>query len=294
MSNTPVFTGSAVALVTPFTDTGVNYEELARMIDFHLENETDAIVMCGTTGEATTMLDEERQAVIAFAKKRVNGRMPIIAGTGTNETPRAIRLSKEAYEAGADALLVVTPYYNKTSQHGLVKYFHDVADCTPLPNIAYNVPTRTSLNIQPATLRKMAEHPQIVGIKEASADITQICEMARLCPDIAIYSGNDDHILPILALGGQGVISTVANIIPKTVHRLCADFFAGDIEASRKAQFAINPLVKAIFSDVNPIPIKTAMRHMGYKVGELRAPLCDMLPEAEENLVRVLRNYDLL
>ncbi len=294
MSHTPVFTGSATALVTPFSEKGINFETLGKMIDFQIENGTDAIVMCGTTGEAVTMHDSERAESISFAKKRAAGRVPIIAGTGTNETPRAVALSKAAYAAGADALLVVTPYYNKTSQHGMVKYFFDVADATPLPNIIYNVPSRTSLNIQACTLVKIGEHPNIVGIKEASADITQIMDMARLCPHIDIYSGNDDHVLAVLAAGGKGVITTVGNIIPQMVHDMCQAFFDGDIDLCRKLQYRMNPLVKAIFSDVNPTPVKTALRHMGYDVGELRAPLCDMLPEAEKALVACMREYGLI
>ena len=294
MSHTPVFTGSGTALITPFGPGGVNFETFGKLIDFQIEGGTDALVICGTTGEAVTMHDEERSEAISFAKKRAAGRVPVIAGTGTNETPRAIALSKAAYDAGADALLVVTPYYNKTSQHGLVKYFYEVADCTPLPNIVYNVPSRTSLNIAAPTLAEIAKHPNIVGIKEASADIVQIIEMARLCPDIDIYSGNDDHVLALLAAGGKGVITTVGNIIPKMVHDMCQAFFDGDIAESRKLQFRMNPLVKAIFSDVNPIPVKTALRHMGFDVGELRAPLCDMLPAVEKNLVAVMREYGLL
>lgn len=294
MSHTPIFTGSATALVTPFDDRGVDFETMGKLIDFQIANGTDGIVMCGTTGEAVTMHDNERAESIAFAKKRAAGRVPIIAGTGTNETPRAIALSKAAYDAGADALLVVTPYYNKTSQRGLVKYFYDVADATPLPNIVYNVPSRTSLNIQPKTLAELAKHPQIIGIKEASSDICQIMEMARLCPDFDIYSGCDDHVLAILAAGGKGVITTVGNIIPKLVHDMCAAFFAGDVAESRRLQFYMNPLVNAVFSDVNPIPIKTALRHMGYSVGELRPPLCDMAPEAETALVECMKTYGLI
>ena len=294
MSKTIVFSGSATALVTPFTDSGVNFDTLGQLIDFQLDGGTEALVICGTTGEASTMTPRERADAIAFAKQRVNGKIPIIAGTGANNTASAIRHSIEAQEAGADALLVVTPYYNKTSQHGLVKYYTDIADAVDLPVIAYNVPSRTSLNIRPETMELIARHPRVVGIKEASADITQIAQLARRCPDLAIYSGCDDHVLAIMAFGGRGVISTVANIAPKQMHDVCAAFLCGDVAKSRELQLALNPLADAMFCDVNPVPVKTALRLMGYDVGALRAPLCDLLPQVQAHMEQVMRNYGLI
>ena len=294
MSKPVVFSGSATALVTPFTESGINYDTFAQLIDFQLAGGTDALVICGTTGEAVTMTVEERRDAVKFAKEYVKGKVPIIAGTGANETVMAIMHSQLAQEAGADALLVVTPYYNRTSQHGLVKYFNDVANNVDLPIIAYNVPGRTALNIKAETMAKIAEHPRVVGVKEASADITQIGEYARLCPDFALYSGCDDHVVAMMAFGGKGVISTVSNIAPKAMHDLCAAFLAGDVKKACEMQLAINPLASAMFCDVNPIPVKTALRMMGYDVGELRAPLCDPLPEVADKIASALRAYGLI
>ncbi|MBQ4637759.1 MAG: 4-hydroxy-tetrahydrodipicolinate synthase [Clostridia bacterium] len=291
----PVFTGCATALVTPFTsDDHVNFDTLAKMIDFQIEGGVKALVMCGTTGEAATMSDDERAAVVEFTVNRVAGRIPVIAGTGTNDTKRAIWLSDRAKESGADALLVVTPYYNKCSQRGLIKYYLDIADSTDLPIIAYNVPSRTAVNLLPASFARIAEHPNVVGIKEACGEISQIMDLMRLCPETDLYSGNDDQVLPIMACGGRGVISTISNIMPRAMTELCEAFLNGDVAECRRLQFYINPLVKVLFSDVNPIPVKTAYRHMGFDVGGLRGPLCDMSPDGEKALVEKMKEYMLI
>jgi 4-hydroxy-tetrahydrodipicolinate synthase len=271
-----IFTGSCVALITPFTSDGVNYDALGKLIEFHLENHTDALLVNGTTGEPATMSDSEKTGVLEFAVQKVAGRIPVIAGTGANSTAKAIENSLLAQKLGADALLVVTPYYNKCTQGGLVAHYCAIADAVDLPIIVYNVPGRTGVNVLPATMRKLADHKNIAGIKEASGNIEQICETARLCPDIDLYSGNDDHILPLLALGGKGVISVLANVMPQQTHDLVASYFEGDIARSRQLQFMMNPLVKALFSEVNPIPVKTACNLMGFEAGSLRLPLTEM------------------
>lgn len=290
-----IFEGSAVALVTPFTKDGINFCALKRLLDFQLGNGTDALVICGTTGEPATMTLEEKHSVMKYAVDYVAGRKPVILGTGGNNTSSVIAESKYAQSLGADALLIVTPYYNKCSQDGLVKHFFAVADAVELPIIIYNVPGRTGVNITPATLARLAEHPNIQAIKEASGNISQIAEMARLVKGkMDLYSGNDDQIVPILSLGGKGVISVLANVAPQAAHDICASYLAGDVKTACDLQLHYNPLNSALFSDVNPIPVKTALNLMGFEAGPLRLPLSDMSAQGEEALRKVLQSYDLI
>ena len=288
MKNT-IFTGAGVAIVTPMNpDESINFDRLGQIIDNQIENGTDAIVICGTTGESATMTDQEHVDCIEYAVKRVNGRVPVIAGAGSNHTSYAVWMSKEAKRVGADALLHVTPYYNKTSQTGLIRHFNAVADATDLPIILYNVPSRTGVNITPATYRELAKHPNIVAAKEASGNISQIAQIAQACGDeLDLYSGNDDQIVPLLSLGAKGVISVLSNIMPRETHDICRLFFEGKIAESRALQLKLLPLINALFSDVNPIPVKEAMNMMGWECGECRLPLVSMQPQAKEHL-RVL------
>lgn len=268
------FVGSGVALVTPFNASGIDLNTLDQLLDWHLEQGTDAIVVAGTTGEASTLTLEERTLLFEHTVKRVNGRIPVIAGTGSNNTQQAISLSKHAETCGVDGLLIVTPYYNKCTQRGLVEHYSSIAKAVNLPIILYNVPSRSGVNLLPRTVLELSHVENIVGIKEASADITQIMELFRMVPeDFNVYSGNDDHIFPLLALGAKGVISTVANLIPKSVHELVTTFVQGDLSSSKKIQHQINPLVKAIFSEVNPIPVKAGVKLLGFAVGDVRLPL---------------------
>lgn len=288
-----VFTGSAVAIITPFNETGVDFEALGKILDYHIENLTDAIVICGTTGEAAAMSHEEHVEAIKYTVQHVNGRIPVIAGTGSNDTAYGIKLSKEAEKLGADALLSVTPYYNKATQKGLVEHFTAIANAVNIPVILYNVPSRTGVNIKPETLLALSKVKNIVGIKEASGDIAQAAKMAALCPDMAIYSGNDDMIVPIMSIGGKGVISVLANVAPKETHDICAKYLEGDLNASLKLQLDALELVDALFCEVNPIPVKTAMRLLGWKTGHLRLPMCDMEPKNLETLKTAMKNYGL-
>lgn len=289
-----IFEGSAVALVTPFTENGVDFEKLGKLIEFHIENHTDALVICGTTGEATTMNDAEQLAVIKYTVDKVNKRIPVIAGTGSNNTAHSVYLSQEAEKLGADALLIITPYYNKANEKGLKLHFETIANSTSLPIILYNVPGRTSMNIKPAVVAELAKIDNIVAIKEASGDLAQVAELSRLVPDdFAIYSGNDDSIVPLLSLGGSGVISVLANICPKETHDLVQKFLDGDIEGSKKLQLDMKPLIDALFIEVNPIPVKTAMNLLGFKVGNLRLPLADMSEKNLEVLKQELINKGL-
>ena len=284
-----IFTGAGVAIVTPMNpDESINFDRLGQIIDNQIENGTDAIVICGTTGESATMTDQEHVNCIEYAVKRVNGRVPVVAGAGSNHTSYAVWMSKEAKRVGADALLHVTPYYNKTSQTGLIRHFNAVADATDLPIILYNVPSRTGVNITPATYRELAKHPNIVAAKEASGNISQIAQIAQACGDeLDLYSGNDDQIVPLLSLGAKGVISVLSNIMPRETHDICRLFFEGKIAESRALQLKLLPLINALFSDVNPIPVKEAMNMMGWECGECRLPLVSMQPQAKEHL-RVL------
>ncbi|UOW68738.1 4-hydroxy-tetrahydrodipicolinate synthase [Paraclostridium bifermentans] len=282
-----LFKGSGVALVTPFNETGVDFNKLGELIEYHIENKTDALIVCGTTGESTTMSDEEQFAVIDFTVKKVNKRIPVIAGTGSNNTMHSVYLSKEAEKLGVDGLLVITPYYNKTNQRGLKLHFETIAASTKLPIILYNVPGRTGVNIKPSVIAELAEIKNIVAVKEASGDLAQVAEIARLVPEgFAIYSGNDDSILPLLSLGGVGVISVVANICPKETHDLVEKFLNGDVEGSRKLQLGMKSLIDKLFIEVNPIPVKTTMNLLGFEVGDLRLPLAPM----EESNLKTLRD----
>lgn len=282
-----LFKGSGVALVTPFNETGVDFNKLGELIEYHIENKTDALIVCGTTGESTTMSDEEQFAVIDFTVKKVNKRIPVIAGTGSNNTMHSVHLSQEAEKLGVDGLLVITPYYNKTNQRGLKLHFETIAASTKLPIILYNVPGRTGVNIKPSVIAELAEIKNIVAVKEASGDLAQVAEIARLVPEgFAIYSGNDDSILPLLSLGGVGVISVVANICPKETHDLVEKFLNGDVEGSRKLQLGMKSLIDKLFIEVNPIPVKTAMNLLGFEVGDLRLPLAPM----EESNLKTLRD----
>lgn len=291
-----IFKGSAVALVTPFDEDGnVNFEKIKELVEFQISNGTDAIVACGTTGEASTLNDEEHLAAIKAIVDAVNKRVPVIAGTGGNDTDHSIYMSQEAEKLGADALLVITPYYNKANKSGLRKHFVSIANSVKLPIILYNVPSRTNVNIPPALVADLARNvDNIVALKEACGDLAQVAEVCRLVPeDFAVYSGNDDSILPLLSLGGSGVISVLANICPKETHDLVEKFMEGDLEGSRKLQLDMKPLIDALFIEVNPVPIKTAVNLMGFNVGNLRLPLAEMEEQNLEVLKRELVNWGL-
>ncbi len=281
-----VFKGSGVAIITPFIDGGASdYPALERILNYQVENGTDAVIICGTTGESSTLTDAEHRNAISFAVKTVAGRIPVIAGTGSNDTAYFLDLSRYAAEAGADALLAVTPYYNKCSQAGLVKHFECVADRVNIPMILYNVPSRTGVNILPETCAELAKHPNIVAIKEASGNISQIMRTAYLCgDDLQIYSGNDDQIVPILSLGGIGVISVLANCLPRETHDICQYWFDGKLKESLALQLKFHPLIEALFCDVNPIPVKEAMKLLGWCDGSLRMPLTKISGKNEERL----------
>lgn len=290
-----VFTGAATAIVTPLTKDGVDYEAFARLIEWQINEGIDAIVVAGTTGEGSTLTDEEHKEAIAFCVKQVAGRVPVIAGTGSNDTAYAIELTEFACRAGADALLLVTPYYNKATQRGLIESFRAIADRSTKPCILYNVPSRTGCNLTPASAAILAEHPNIVGIKEASGNISQIAELAALVGDkLDIYSGNDDQIVPILSLGGKGVISVLSNIMPKETSLMCKYFFDGDIAKSRELQLRLLPLVNALFCEVNPIPAKAAVSAMGFGENYLRLPLTTMEPENEKKLLSLMKKENLI
>ena len=291
-----VFTGAGVAIVTPMHQDGsINYDMFGQLLDFQLAGHTDAIIVCGTTGESSTMTDEEHVEMIRYAVEFVKGRVPIVGGVGSNDTKYAIWLSKEAAAVGANALLHVTPYYNKTSQTGLVRHFSACADATDLPVIVYNVPSRTGLNIAPATYKKLSEHPNIVATKEANGNISEIAQTASLCgEDLSIYSGNDDQIVPILSLGGIGVISVLSNILPQETHDICDLYLNGKTGESTALQLRLLELINDLFIDVNPIPVKAALNLMGYDVGECRLPLAPMSDAAHEILKQVMEKLDLI
>ncbi len=291
MKNT-VFTGAATALITPFDKEGkVDYKAFADLIEFQIENGIDALVVCGTTGESSTLSDEEHRECIAFVVKQVAGRVPVIAGTGSNCTDYAIDMTKFACEAGADAVLCVTPYYNKATQKGLVKMYTAIADASTKPVILYNVPSRTGVNIEPETYLALASHPNIAGIKEANGNLGKIMEAFALVGDkLDIYSGNDDQIVPIMALGGKGVISVLSNVMPKETAEMCRLCTEGDIKGATELQLKYLPLVKALFCEVNPIPAKAAMAHLGFGENVLRAPLYPMEEQNEEKLVRAMKD----
>ena len=287
-----LFEGCGVALVTPFKNNEVDYEKLKEIINWHIDNKTDAIVICGTTGESATMTDKERKSVIKFTVETVNNRIPVIAGSGSNNTAYSVELSKYCEEVGVDGLLVVTPYYNKATELGLIKHYECIANSINLPIILYNVPGRTGVNISPKTVKKLSTIKNIIAIKEASGDISQVAEIARLCKDdIDIYSGNDDMVVPILSLGGKGVISVVANILPRDTHNMVETYLNGDLLNSRKLQLDMNGLINSLFIEVNPIPVKTAMNLMGMDVGELRLPLTNMTDDNLKILIEEMNMY---
>lgn len=291
-----IFTGSGVAIITPMKPDGqVDFEELGRVIEFQIENGTDSIVICGTTGESATLKDGEHLECIRCAVETTAGRVPVIAGTGSNDTAHAVEMSREAAALGADAVLLVTPYYNKTSQAGLVKHFNTIVDAAGLPAILYNVPSRTGINIQPETALELSKNPLICGIKEASGNISQIAQMAALCGDeLPLYSGNDDQVVPLLSLGGKGVISVVANIDPARMHRMCQLWFEGKTAESARLQLESMGLCKAMFCDVNPIPVKAAMNMMGWNAGPCRLPLAPLGQEHKAFVTAQLHSAGLL
>lgn len=290
-----IFKGSAVALITPFNENNeVDFESLGKLVEYHIENNTDAIVACGTTGEASTLDDVEHLAVIKYVVDKVNKRIPVIAGTGGNDTQHSIYMSQEAEKFGVDGLLVITPYYNKGNKSGIKKHFEAIAKSVKTPIIMYNVPSRTGVNMSPSLVAELAKIDNIVAIKEASGDLAQVAEIARLVPDdFTIYSGNDDSILPLLSLGGSGVISVLANVCPKETHDLVYKFFEGDLKGSRDLQLGMKPLIDALFIEVNPVPVKTAVNLLGFNVGGLRLPLAEMDSKNLEILKRELTNWGL-
>lgn len=291
-----LFTGSCVAIVTPFyKDGSVNYESLKKHINFLIENKTDSIVVCGTTGESSTLSDEEKINITKFAVNTVNGRIPVFAGAGSNDTDKTIRLCIDLEKVGVQGLLIVTPYYNKTTQKGLINHYKSIAEIISIPIILYNVPSRTGLNLLPSTAFELSKIANIVAIKEASGDISQVAEIASLCgKDLDIYAGNDDQILATLALGGKGVISAVANIIPKDIHDIVETFMQGDIESSKRLQLNMLNLIKAVFCEVNPIPIKEALNLMDMESGVFRPPLCEMDKDNKEYLIDEMKKYGLI
>lgn len=287
-----LFKGCGTALITPFTNDGVDFEELRKLIEFQILESIDSLIICGTTGESSTMSLEEKKSVIEFSIKIANGRVPIIVGTGGNNTKEVINLSKYAESVGADGLLLVTPYYNKTTQNGLIAHFTEIAKSVSLPIILYNVPSRTGLNIEPETCLELSKIPNIVGIKEASGNISQVAKIANLCQDnLAIYSGNDDQIVPILSLGGLGVISVLSNIYPKYVHDLVMDYLTGNWQKATASLVYAIPLINALFSEVNPIPIKYAVSKIGFKTGLPRLPLVELSDKNKEKIDHLMKNW---
>lgn len=291
-----IFQGSGVAIVTPMNSDGsINYKVFEEIIEFQISNETDSIIVCGTTGESATLNHEEHCKVIQYCVEKVNGRVPVIAGTGSNDTKYALELSLEAQKLGVDALLSVTPYYNKTSQSGLIKHYNYIADGVDLPIILYNVPSRTGCNIIPETYLELSKHPNIVGIKEANGDISSVVKTISICGDnIDIYSGNDEQAIPIMSIGGKGVISVFANICPKISHDICSKFLNGDIKESNKIQREYYELMSDLFCDVNPIPVKAAMNILGFECGECRMPLDNLNSSNFEKLKNTMRKYKLI
>lgn len=295
MKNSKIFCGSGTALITPFKNGKIDYDSLEKLIEFQISNKTDALIICGTTGEAATLSEEERKECISFAVDKTSGKIPVIAGTGCNETSRAITRSKEAYEAGADAILVVTPYYNKASAKGLIQHYKDIAKVVDIPIIIYNVPSRTGLNIPISVYESLKEVDNIKGIKEASGNILYSLEIIHACGDrFDIYSGNDDQILPMLSIGAKGVISVVSNILPEKVHDLCDCWFKGKHQKALDIQTSMFDIIKIMFKEVNPIPIKTSLSMMGLCEEEFRMPLCQMEEENRAMLENVMRKYDLI
>ena len=291
-----IFTGAGTALVTPMNaDGSVNFPKMKELIEFQIANGIDALIICGTTGEATTISDEDQIECVRFAKEVAAGRCPIIAGAGSNDTAHCIELAVACEKAGADAVLLVTPYYNKATQKGLILHYTAIANSINIPIILYNVPGRTGCNLAPKTVYELSKVENIVAVKEASGNLSQVAEIAALCgPDFDIYSGNDDQILPVLSLGGKGVISVLSNVAPKDTHDMVAKFMEGDVQGSIKLQLDAIELIGALFCEVNPIPVKTALNLMGYEVGACKLPLCDMEPKNLETLKTAMKNYGLI
>lgn len=291
----PIFTGVATALITPFDKQGkIDYGKFAELVEFQITNGINALVVCGTTGEASTFTDDEHRDCISFVVKQAAGRVPVIAGAGSNDTAYAIGLTRHACEVGADALLMVTPYYNKATQKGLIRMYNEIADASEKPIILYNVPSRTGVNIEPETYLELSKHEKIVAIKEANGNLSKITETFALLGDkLDIYSGNDDQIVSLLSLGGKGVISVLSNVMPKETVEMCDRFFRGDIKGAAELQFKMLPLIKALFSEVNPIPAKAAMAHLGYTENVLRSPLYPMEEANENKLLLAMRDLGL-
>ncbi len=295
MAHTPIFKGIATALVTPLNEQGIDYELFGKLVDFQIEGGIDALVVCGTTGEASTLTDEEHRDAIAFVVKQTAGRVPVIAGTGSNDTAYAIELSKHAKEAGADALLLVTPYYNKATQKGLIRMYTEITDAVDLPAILYNVPSRTGCNILPKTYRELAENPRIVAAKEANGNLSAIAETINLCGDMLdIYSGNDDQIVPVMSLGGLGAISVLSNLLPGKTADIARLYLEGKVKESAALQIQLIPLINALFCEVNPIPAKAAMAKMGYCADYVRSPLTVMEPENKQKLFALMQAEGLI
>ncbi|MGI6072237.1 MAG: 4-hydroxy-tetrahydrodipicolinate synthase [Lachnospiraceae bacterium] len=294
MTNNPIFRGAATALITPMNEKGVDYDTFGRLIDWQIAEGINALVIAGTTGECSTLPDAEHKEVLRFSVERTAGRVPVIAGTGSNETAYAIELTKFACDIGADAMLVVTPYYNKATQNGLIKMYNTIADASTKPIVVYNVPSRTGVSIEPATYAALAKHPNIRAIKEANGDISRIVETVSLVGDrLDLYSGNDDHIVPLMSMGGLGVISVLSNIMPAKTVELCNRFLKGDVAGAAALQCELTPLIKALFCEVNPIPVKAAMAAMGWGDDYLRSPLTPMEPAHREVLFAEMRKQGL-
>ena len=294
MERKPIFTGAASAIITPMNENGVDYENFKKLLNWQIEEGIDALVIAGTSGEGSTLTDEEHREVLKFAVEVVGGRVPVIAGTGSNDTAYAIELTKFACEIGCDAMLVVTPYYNKATQKGLIKMFNAIADASTKPIILYNVPSRTGVNIEPATYAELAKHPMIQAIKEANGQIDKITETMALCGDkLDLYSGNDDQIVPLMSVGGKGVISVLSNVLPKETSEMCHKFFNGDVKGAAEMQFKYFALTKALFSEVNPIPVKAAMAAMGFCEDYVRLPLTVMEDDHKAVLLNEMRKVGL-
>lgn len=290
-----IFRGAATALVTPFRGSEVNYAELEKLIEFQIAGGISAIAVCATTGEAPTLEDGEHQEIIAFSAKKINGRVPLIAGTGSNNTSHAVMMSRQAQENGADAVLCVTPYYNRATPEGLVRSYTEIADAVDIPVIIYNVPGRTTVNITPEVYARLAGHPNICGVKEASGDVAAMGRLISEAGDrLSVYSGNDDMIVPALSLGAEGVISVLSNIIPWEVERICRAWFNGDHEEAKQLQLKYMPLIRALFSEVSPIPVKAALSAMGFDTSEMRLPLCEMSREGSDKLTGEMKRLGII
>ncbi len=290
-----IFEGCGTAISTPFTNDNVNFEEFGKLLENQVKNKVDAIIVCGTTGESATMTEKEKKETIKFAIDKVNKRTKVIIGTGSNNTQSAIEMSKYAESVGADGLLVVTPFYNKTTQKGLIEHYKVIANSVDLPIIMYNVPSRTGVNILPETCLELSKIDNIVGIKEASGDISQVAKIANLCKDnLSIYSGNDDQIIPVLSLGGKGVISVLSNIMPEYTHNMTEKYLNGEVEEARKMQLDVLDLISALFSEVNPIPVKYALNLLGYDYGKPRLPLIELSEQNQTKIKEIMKKHNLI